>query len=289
MKKLNFSISALLKAIVIIITIIATVYPFIHMFAVSTSANIYVLKDQVGIIPKGFNLKVYGLVFEDRRIFRSYINTVIYTSSGTLFALTITCMGAYALSKKRMLFNKFFSIMILFTMFFNGGLIPTYLTVRGLGMYDTIWAIIIPGAVSTWYLLIMRTFFVQFPVELEESGKLDGLSDIGTFLYIVIPLSKAVLATIGLFYAVGIWNSYFGPMIYLSSESKAPLQIILRDLLLLGTQYNNQAAGGDVKSIVVDESLKYATVIVSIVPIIMVYPFLQKYFVKGVMIGSLKG
>ena len=216
---------------------------------------------------------MYKLVFEDDRIFRAYLNTIIYTATGTILALSVTCAGAYALSKNKLIYRKFFSMMILFTMFFSGGLIPTYLTIRALGMYDTIWAIIIPGCVSTWNLLIMRTFFVQFPAELEESGRLDGLNDLKVFFLLVVPLSKAVLATIGLFYGVALWNSYFGAMIYLSTESKVPLQIVLRNMLLLSTQFNNQAARLISQFIVVDESLKYATVIVSILPIIIVYPF----------------
>ena len=289
MFKYKFSIFSVLKGLFLLLLVFSTLYPFIYMLAVSLSKDIYVLKGQVTFYPKGFNLKMYKMVFEDHRIFRSYLNTILYTVTGTSLSLALTSMGAYALSRKKLIFRKFFQMMVLITMFFGGGLIPTYLTVRGLGMYDTLWAIIVPGAVSTWNLLIMRSFFVQFPVELEESAKLDGMNDMGVFFRIVLPLSKAVLSTISLFYAVALWNTYFGPMIYLATDSKQPLQTILRELLLISTQFNNAAVGASGDSVIVDESLKYATVIVSIIPIVAVYPFIQKYFVKGVMMGSLKG
>ena len=287
--KHKLSVFTLLKHAVLLASVICTLYPFIYMLAVSTSSSIYVLKGEVSIFPRGFNLGVYKFVLMDKNIFNAYLNTILYTITGTTISLSVTCAGAYALSKKRMIGSKFFSVMILFTMFFNGGLIPTYLTVRSLGLFDTMWAVIIPGAVSTWNFLIMRTFFRQFPVELEESGKLDGLTDNGIFFRLVLPLSTAVLATIGLFYAVGNWNSYFVPMIYLNDSKKFPLQLILRQIVLIGVNNNNNLVGASADSVAVDESIKYATIIVSIVPIIMVYPFIQRYFVKGVMVGSLKG
>lgn len=285
----KISIFTILRTVFLMLIIAATLYPFIYMFSVSVSSDIHVMKNEISFLPKGFNLKMYKFVFQDNRIFTAYKNTIIYVMLGTAISLAITSAGAFALSKKHMLFNKTFNIMIVITMFFGGGMIPTYLTVKNLGLYDTIWAIILPGAVSTWNLMVMRTFFSQFPAEIEESGKIDGLNDIGVFFYLVLPVSKAILATIGLFYAVSIWNSYLGPLMYLKTEEKYPLQIILREILLSGSNFNNDvvSVGGD--SVVVEESLKYATAMVSIVPIIAVYPFLQKYFVKGVMVGSIKG
>lgn len=286
--KSKFSIFSVFKIIFLSIVVFITIFPFVHMIAVSMSGNIYVLKNQIVFFPKGFNLKVYGLIFKNHEFFRSYLNTILYTILGTTISLTITCMGAYALSKKKLIFHRFFSLMVLFTMYFYGGLIPTYLTVKSLGMVNHIWAILLPGAVGTWYLIIMRTFFTQFPSEIEESGKIDGLTEIGNFFRLVLPLSKPVLASIGLFYAVGIWNSYFGAMIYINSREKWPIQLVLRDMLLQGAQTNNKAvsAGGDM---VLDDPLKYASILISVLPIIVVYPFVQKYFVKGVMIGSVKG
>ncbi len=285
--KKNFISSALIYIFLMFIVII-TLYPIIYMVSVSLSQDIYVLKNQISFFPKGFNTKMYQMVFSDKRIFTAYANTIIYVLSGTVLSLVITVSGAFALSKKRIIFSKFFSIMIIITMFFGGGMIPTFLTVKNLGILDSIWAVILPGAVSTWNLILMRSFFDEFPSEIEESGRLDGLNDIGILWYLVLPVSQAVLATIGLFYAVAQWNSFFSPFIYLKTPSKFPLQLILRELLSAGSSnIDANSISGD--SIVVEESLKYATVVVSIVPIIAVYPFLQKYFVKGVMIGAVKG
>lgn len=285
----KISIFTILRTVFLMLVIAATLYPFIYMFSVSVSSDIHVMKNEISFFPKGFNLKMYKFVFEDKRIFTAYKNTIIYVAIGTVISLVITSAGAFALSKKYMMFNKLFNIMIVITMFFGGGMIPTYLTIKNLGLYDTVWAIVLPGAVSTWNLMVMRTFFSQFPSEIEESGKIDGLNDLGVFFYLVLPVSKAILATIGLFYAVSLWNSYLGPLMYLKTQEKYPLQIILREILLSGSNFNNDvvSVGGD--SVVVEESLKYATAIVSIIPIIAIYPFLQKYFVKGVMVGSVKG
>lgn len=179
--------------------------------------------------------------------------------------------------------------MIVFTMLFSGGMIPTYLVVKSLGMVDNIWGVILPGAVSPWYLIIMRTFFQGLPMELEESGKIDGLNDLGVFWYLALPLSGAALASIGLFYAVGIWNAFFGPFIYLNDETKFPLQVLLRQIVIANDYKMAEATnvGGD--SMIMSEALKFATIIVSTLPIMLIYPFVQKYFVKGVMVGSVKG
>jgi len=288
MKNKKFSIYTVLQYLFLLFIVIITLYPIIYMVSVSLSEDIYVMKSQVALFPKGFNTRMYELVLSDKRIFTAYKNTIIYVLTGTALSLAITTSGAFVLSKKRIIFSDFFSIMIIITMFFGGGMIPTFLTVRSLGMLDTIWAVILPGAVSTWNLILMRSFFNEFPSEIEESGRLDGLNDIGILWYLVLPVSTAVLATIGLFYAVAQWNAFFAPFIYLKSTSKFPLQLILRELLSAGSS-NADANSISGDSIIVEESLKYATVVVSIVPIIAVYPFLQKYFVKGVMIGSVKG
>jgi putative aldouronate transport system permease protein len=285
-KKEKFSIYNLFMFLFLLIIVISMLYPFIYMVSVSLSKDIYIMRSQVTLFPKGFNLKMYKLVLSDKIIYTAYANTILYVLTGTTISLIITVSGAFALSKNRVIFHKFFTFMIIITMFFGGGMIPTYLTVRNLGMLDSIWAVILPGAVSTWNLIITRSFFDQFPNEIEEAGKIDGLNDIGVLWYLVLPVSTAVLATIGLFYAVAQWNAFFGPFIYLTTQSKFPLQLILQQLLSAGSS-NSATVSGD--STIVEESLKYATVIVSMAPIIAVYPFLQKYFVKGVMIGSVKG
>ncbi len=277
----------MIKGFFLLFVIVVMIYPFLHMMAVSFSDNIYVLKGEVSIFPRGFTTKVYQAVFQDSRILVGYKNTIIYTVLGTFISISITSAGAYAMCKKRMVFHGFFNKMILFTMFFSGGMIPTYLTVQQLGILDTMWAIVLPSCVSAWNFILMRSFFDAFPTEIEESGKMDGLNDIQIFVKFVLPLSKAILATISLFYAVALWNAYFYPFIYMTTPDKLPLQVILRELLAAGT--NNIEAGNVGDGAIVEDSLKYATILVSVVPIIAIYPFVQKYFVKGVMVGSVKG
>ncbi|MCM3269833.1 carbohydrate ABC transporter permease [Paenibacillus elgii] len=267
----------------------ATLYPFVYMAAVSLSKDIYVMKNEVFLWPKGFNLNMYAVVFRDKQIWSAYGNTILYVTLGTAVSLVVTSMGAYALSRKDMVFQRGFTLMIVFTMFFSGGMIPTFLVVRELGLVDTIWAMVLPGAVNTWNLIIMRTFFSGMPKELEESGRMDGLTDIGVFVRIVLPLSKAVFATIGLFYAVAMWNNFYLPLLYLRQPDLFPLQVLLRNLILAGAVNSGEVTsiGGD--NLIVEDSLKFATIMVSTVPILLIYPFIQKYFVKGVMIGAVKG
>ncbi len=269
--------------------VLATLYPFIYMIAVSLSSDVHVLKGDVFLWPKGLNFRMYEIVLRDPHISRAYLNTILYVVVGTTFSLLISSAGAFALSKKEMFLNRTFTLLIVFTMFFSGGMIPTFLIVKSYGLIDTVWSMILPTAVSTWNLIILRTFFSGLPKEVEESGKMDGLTDIGTFFRIVLPLSKAVLATICLFYAVGIWNNFFSAMLYLRDADLFPLQVVLRNLVLEGQATANGATsiGGD--QLIVDESLKFATIIVSTVPILLIYPFLQKYFTKGTLIGSVKG
>ncbi|KRE98444.1 sugar ABC transporter permease [Paenibacillus sp. Soil766] len=264
--------------------VFSTLYPFIYMAAVSLSSNNYVIRGEITWFPKGLTLEVYKLVLNDPRILQSYINTILYVIVGTTIALLITSMGAYAISKKEMAFSKSLTFMIIFTMFFSGGLIPTFLVLKSYGIMDSIWAMTLPGAVSTWNLLVMRTFYANIPTEVEESGRMDGLTDLGIFFRIVMPLSKAAFATIGMFYAVSLWNNFMLPLLYLRDADLFPLQIILRNIVLAGQV---TSLGGDVE--IVDESLKYTVIMVSTVPILLVYPFLQKYFVQGAMIGAVKG
>ncbi|MDQ1914475.1 carbohydrate ABC transporter permease [Paenibacillus sp. GD4] len=287
--KPKFSLFGLCNVLIMLLVIVVTLYPFVYMLAVSLSEDIYVLKGEVTLWPKGFNLKMYELVFQDPKIWLAYKNTLIYVVLGTAVALIITAMGGYALSRKDMKFHKPMTLLIVFTMFFSGGMIPTFLVVRSLGLIDTIWGMVLPGAVNTWNLIIMRTFFSGMPKEVEESGRLDGLNDIGIFFRLVLPLSKAVIATIALFYAVGLWNNFMFPLLYLRDPNLFPLQVLLRNLVLAGNVASGDVTriGGD--SLIVEDSLKFATIMVSTLPILLVYPFIQKYFVKGVMIGAVKG
>ncbi|WP_240510072.1 carbohydrate ABC transporter permease [Virgibacillus profundi] len=285
MKKTKITPFTFVISILLLGVAFVTIYPFLHMIAVSLSGDVHVMRGEVNLIPKELTFKNYEHVLSDPRIVTGYLNTILYVTLGTTISLIITAMGAYALSKKEMFFRKGFMIMIVFTILFGGGMIPTFLVVKSLGLLDTIWAMVLPQAVSTWNLIIMRTFFsATIPKELEESAKIDGLNDLGIFARIVLPLSKPVLATIGLFYAVGIWNNFILPLLYLRDDALYPLQVILRNLVLV--EQMADVSGGD--AVVVQESIQYATILVSTLPILLLYPFLQKYFVKGVMIGSLK-
>ncbi|MGG1553471.1 carbohydrate ABC transporter permease [Paenibacillus ferrarius] len=267
--------------------VLSALYPFVYMIAVSFSGVVPVLKGQVWLWPKEFNVATYASVFEKPEIGRAYLNTILYTVLGTVISLLVTGAGAYALSKKHLIFQKGFMIMIVITLFFSGGMIPTFLVVRSYHLIDTIWAMILPTAVSSWNLIVMRTFFSGIPQEVEESGKIDGLTDIGIFFRLVLPLSKAILATIGLFYGVAIWNNFFSALLYLRDADLFPLQVIVRNMVLQGQGTGAGNIGGD--TLIVDEAIKYAAIVITTVPILLVYPFLQKYFAKGALIGSIKG
>jgi putative aldouronate transport system permease protein len=288
LSKKRVSFWTVLKVAFLVFMVIITIYPFIYMISVSLSGKLSVMRGEVYLFPKDFSLEAYKFVFRDKRIYTAYKNTIIYVVLGTFTSMLLTTLGAYALSKKNRLFGyKFFNILIVITMFFGGGMIPKFLVVNALGLIDKIWAIILPSSVGAWNLFVMRSFFLNYPEEIEQSGSIDGLNDLGILFYLVLPTSTAILATMSLFHAVGYWNSFMEPYLYLRSESKWPLQVILRSIVLQGTSLDIEYAGG--QSEVYEDSLKFATIIVSVVPIVCVYPFLQKYFVKGVMIGSIKG
>ncbi|WP_409343062.1 carbohydrate ABC transporter permease [Paenibacillus sp. MBLB4367] len=276
---------SVLNSMIMLAVIAATLYPFVYMAAVSLSDNIHVMKNDVMLWPKGLNVETYKAVFRNGDIWTAYRNTIVYTALGTCLSLLVTSMGAYALSRKDMSLHKTFTFLVVFTMFFGGGMIPTFLVVKSLHLMDTIWAMLLPGAVSSWNLIMMRTFFSGIPKELEESGRMDGLTDIGIFFRIAVPLSQAAFATIGLFYAVGIWNNFMLPLMYLRNPDLFPLQVILRNIVLAGSASDLSNAD----NLVMEDSLKFATIMVSTLPILLVYPFLQKYFVKGALIGAVKG
>ena len=293
----KFSIGWLLRNIILWLVVIVVVLPVLHMISVSLSSNWAVLTNSITIFPKlgntfedmhfGATLATYKFVLAKPLIFNAYKNTIIYTVLGTAIALFTLTTGAYALSKKRTPGGKVINILLMITMFFSGGMIPGFLAIKWLGMLDTVWAIVIPPAFTAYNCIIMRSFFQSFPGEIEESGRLDGLNDIGILWYLVLPTSSAVLATIGLFVAVAQWNGFFAPLIYLNDEAKYPLQIILRQIVLQSVMDEFEGAARD--TTFAENSIKYATIIVAIIPIIVVYPFFQKYFVKGVMIGAVKG
>ncbi|QNK60136.1 carbohydrate ABC transporter permease [Paenibacillus sp. PAMC21692] len=277
--------------IILMLGLIAvTLYPFWYMISVSLSGELSVMQGKVNFWPVDFTLGWYKTVFNDPRIGIGYRNTIMYAAVGTAIALMATSMGAFALSQKRMIFRKGIMLAIVFTILFGGGMIPSFLVVKELGILNTMWAMVLPGAVGTFNLLVFRTFFEGLPEELYDSGRIDGLNDIGLFFRIVMPLSKAVYAAIGLFSAVGIWNNFYSAIIYLRNPDLFPLTMILRDLIIKGTLDAEMAVqstvGGD---LVTTDALKFATIMATTLPILFLYPFLQKYFVKGVMLGSVKG
>lgn len=287
--KFRINLFSIINGTALLMVVVATLYPFVHMLAVSLSSDSNVIQNKVSIWPKGFNLDMYKVVLEDSKIWVAYKNTIVYTFTGTLISLLLTSTGAYALSRSDMALRKSLTMLIVVTMFFSGGMIPTFLVVRSLNLVDTVWGMVLPGAVSTWNLILMRTFFAGIPKELEESGRMDGLNDIGIFARIIVPLSKASFATIALFYAVSMWNNFLGPLLYLRSSELFPLQVLLRNMVLAGTSSSGDVTGIGGDNQIVEESLKYATIMVSTLPILAVYPFIQKYFVQGAMIGAVKG
>jgi putative aldouronate transport system permease protein len=258
------------------------------MISVSLSDKFSVIKNEVTIFPKGISLDMYIYVLKDKRILLGYLNTFIYISGGVALSLFVTSAGAYAASREAMMFRRTFIKLVIFCLFFYGGMIPTFLTVRAVGIYNTRWAVVLPDLVSMWLFIIMLSFFKNIPGELEDSAKIEGLSDIGIFWYIALPLSKASLATIGLYYGVKIWNDFLNPILFLNSDKKYPLTVLLYNLVIAGSGMMREYQGSE-RDILPQNSLKYAVLIVSALPIMCVYPFLQKYFIKGAMLGSLKG
>ena len=279
---------------VILMSIVAlvTLYPFTYvLFASLSDPNRFIVHTGFLLFPKGIDLDSYRRVFMNPVILTGYRNTLIYVTAGTAVNMVMTTMGAYGLSRKKLYWKKPIMFMIVFTMFFNGGLIPTYLLVKGLGFIDTLWALILPGAVWTWNLIILRTALQDIPEALIESAKLDGANDFVILIKIVLPMSMPVLSVMLLFYSVGHWNTWFYPMIYLRSRDKYPLQLILREIIIsksMGGMGNmlNTAAQRDKEKL--SYTVKYASIMAAILPVIFLYPLLQRYFVKGVMIGSLK-
>ena len=275
----------IINTIVLLLVSAIMLYPAIYVIAASFSEETAILRGDVFLIPVRAHVKAYQKVFVYPMLWQSYRNTLIYTFLGTAINLVLTVFGAWALSQKKMVGRRFLTLMCTFTMFFGGGMIPTFLVVKGLGLLNTIWAILLPGAVSTYNMILMRTFFRQIPESLVEAAELDGCNDFGVLFRIVLPLSLASLMTIGMFYAVAHWNSYFPAVMYLTTNKELnPLQIILRQVVLLNEIVENASSTENVMA----EGIKYATIVVAMLPMLCIYPFVQRYFVKGVMVGSVK-
>ncbi len=262
------------------------IYPLYYMLIVSISDGLAVIRGEISVLPKGINLEAYKYIVTDKYVPQSYLNTIKYTVVGTLINVGMTALCAYPLSRKKLPGRRFFTLMIVFTMFFDAGIVSNFMVVLSLGIKNTMWAIVLPPAINVWYLIIMRTFFADIPEEMHESAYIDGANDLRIFFQIILPLSKAVFATMFLFYAVWHWNSFFQPLIYLDDRSKYPMQLILRNIVL-GSDASAATVSSD--SSLMSLNIKYAVVFITVLPILVVYPFCQKYFVKGVMVGSVKG
>ncbi|MBW7452777.1 carbohydrate ABC transporter permease [Paenibacillus sepulcri] len=277
------------NVILMLLLCFITLYPFLYVLFASFSDPSEVAQHR-GLLfaPRGFNLSAYKAVFDNPMIAKGYQNTLFYVLAGTAINLFMTSLGAYALSRRNLYFKNHIMFMIVITMVFSGGLIPSYLLIGNLGMLNTPWALLIPGAISTFNLIIMRTAFQAIPVSLEESAKIDGANDLTILFRVVIPLSMPVIAVMILWYAVGHWNSYFSALIYLRDRELYPLQLILREILITNSTDAMMTGASVGDKMPIGETIKYATIIVSTLPILCLYPFLQKYFVKGVMIGAIK-
>ncbi|GGJ59811.1 putative aldouronate transport system permease protein [Anoxybacillus voinovskiensis] len=282
----------IINYVLIAVILILVIYPLYFIIIASISDPNMIHQGKVWFLPKEVTFEGYKRIFNDPKIWIGYKNSIIYTLVGTLVNISCTLTAAYALSRKDLYGKRIIMSFFLFTMFFSGGLIPTYLIVKNLGLLNTMWALILPKAVAVWNLIVAKTYFeTTIPNELLESAKIDGCSDAKFFWKIVLPLSKPIVAVMVLFYAVGHWNSYFDALIYLNNEKLYPLQLILRNILI-----QNEASTqmiGDLDSLAakqrVSELIKYGVIIVASIPLLIAYPFVQKYFVKGVMIGGIKG
>ena len=277
--------------VLLTIAFLLVAYPLYFVIIASVSDPIAVYEGRVVLYPIKPTLEGYARIFSYESLFVGYKNTILYTLVGTAINVVLTVTAGYALSRKELVGRNVMMMGVMFTMIFSGGMIPTYLLVRQLGLYNTMWALILPGAVSTWNLIVCRTFFQQtIPDELREAADLDGCGDVAFFLRVVLPLSSSIIAVMVLFYAVSHWNSYYNALIYLSSTAKYPLQLVLRNILIVNTlddMVNDVATQAAQQRM--GDLIKYGMIIISSLPLLILYPFLQKYFVKGVMIGAIKG
>ena len=280
---------------VMILVLVITIYPVLHVVASSFSGRIANEAGRVTFFPRDFTVEPYVQIWRGGTVPRAFLNSIRYTTVGVLIQMFVTTTFAFALSHKHLPLRGAYTLFAIFTMYFSGGMIATFILVNNqLGLGNSMWALVLPPAMGIGNFIIMRTFFQNLPAELQESARLDGAGDITIFVRIVLPLSKAVLYTIGLFYMVGHWNSWFSAMIYLRDPDLFPLQLVLRHIVVLARDVRDMIDVGDMAAIgymahfnVI--GIRYATVVVAIVPMLVIYPFIQRHFVKGVMIGSLKG
>lgn len=290
-KSLGAKVFHVINTLVMALVVIITLYPLLYVVALSLSSAEYVQAGMVNLVPKGFNTEAYKQVFGDKFFWKSYGNTILYTVLGTAINLLLTTTFAFGLSRKELVFRKPLTVLIVFTMFFSGGIIPSFILIRSLNLYNTLWAVVLPGAINTYNMIIVRTFMQGLPEEIFESARIDGAHDIHLFTKIVIPLSKPALATIGLYYAVDHWNAYFYPMLYLKDKGKYPLQVLLKEMLVEQDFSSMSQSAAEVMGNMqpTTDMLMGASIVIALIPILCIYPFIQRYFVQGIMIGSLKG
>lgn len=274
----------------LILLVIVTLYPLLYVLFASLSDSAQLLANK-GLLwkPVGFSLEAYKSVLANPGIATGFRNTLFILVFGVIVNLFMTALGAYVLSRKNVMWNKVFMFFIVFTMFFGGGLIPLYLVVKGVGLLDTLWSTILPFAISTFNLIIMRTSFMGIPDSLEESAKIDGANHFTILFRIIIPLSMPVIAVMILYYAVDKWNGWFYASVFIKSRELFPLQLVLREILIANSTESMSAGASAGDRFQIGETIKYATIMVATIPILCIYPFLQRFFVKGVMVGSLKG
>jgi putative aldouronate transport system permease protein len=284
------------NVVIMLFILIVVLYPILNIIATSLSGTRYISSGSVTIWPKGFNLEAYTTVFQDPYIFKGYLNSILYAAGSTGIMLLFTALMAYPLTIPGFAGKKFLTIFLMITMFFGGGLIPTYLLMRGLNLLDTVWVMILPGAISAYNVFLFRTFFLNIPSELKDSAYIDGASDLVVLFRIILPLSKALFATFALFGLVGSWNSWFEALIYLRDQDKYPLQMVLRNYLftLDTTAIQGRVGGGAVAINAPGETLdpkavRMSVIIITMFPIMCIYPIFQKHFTKGIFVGSIKG
>lgn len=287
-ESVEYKIFKVFNVVVLLLIIFCTLYPFVNVIAQSFSDETSINAGQVTLYPQGFNIDTYKTVISDKMFWINYKNTVVYTIVGTTISMILTTMFAYALSKRRLKGRRFLTLFAVFTMFFNGGLIPNYVLINSLGFGNTMWAIVIPGAISIYNMLIMKSFFENVPEELEEAASIDGLGTYGILWKIILPLSKAVMATMILFYAVSYWNSWFSAFLYLDQKELFPVTIYLRNMISGATGGLGAGATSADSLTQISANIKSVTMVLTILPILVVYPFVQKYFVSGIMLGSVK-
>lgn len=276
-----------LNLVFLLLVVFLTVYPFLNVIAQSFSSEGFINAGQVNLFPMGFNTETYKLILADSTFWTNYRNTVLYTVVATIISMVLTTSFAYALAKKDLKGRSVFVGIAVFTMFFNGGLIPNYVLISSLGMRDSIWAVVLPNAISVFNLLIMKSFFENMPRELEEAAAIDGLSQYGVLFKVVLPLSKAIVATMVLFYAVANWNSWFQAFLYLDKPELFPVTIYLRNMIAGVTTAGS--AGGTAENVgQIAANIQSVTIVLTVIPILCIYPFVQKYFFAGVMLGSVK-